>query len=150
MLLGTVALLGVGCSTNAPSPQPTKPTTTTITPTSTTTNTSMQEKKKNLLIVNHLPDGSRIQSPLTITGSARGNWYFEASFPIELRNASNTLLAQSIAQAQGNWMTTNFVPFTSTLTFLAPTGTSGFLILKKDNPSGEPINDDQLIIPVVF
>ena len=41
-----------------------------------------------------------IPQPLTITGRARGGWYFEASFPVELRDANGALLAQTIAQAQ--------------------------------------------------
>ncbi|MBP7134393.1 hypothetical protein KBA73_04210, partial [Patescibacteria group bacterium] len=73
-----------------------------------------------------------------------------ASFPVELRDANNLLLFQGPAQAQGNWMTTNFVPFSIVLTFPTPTTATGSLILRKDNPSGEPQNDDQLVIPVTF
>jgi hypothetical protein len=48
-------------------------------------------------------------------------------------------------------MTENFVPYTSTLTFPPqPKGSKGKLILKKDNPSGEPSRDDSLIVPVIF
>lgn len=89
-------------------------------------------------------------SPMTVTGTARGGWYFEESFPVELRDANGLLLASSIAQAQGDWMTTNYVPFTTTLTFGMPTTATGTLIFKKDNPSGEPANDNQLVIPVQF
>jgi hypothetical protein len=41
-----------------------------------------------------------VSQPLTVTGRARGGWYFEASFPVELRDSSGALLAQTIAQAQ--------------------------------------------------
>lgn len=41
-----------------------------------------------------------ITSPLTITGKARGGWYFEASFPVELKNAGGTVIATGVAQAQ--------------------------------------------------
>ena len=37
-----------------------------------------------------------------IEGKARGNWFFEASFPIELRDNTGALLATAIAQAEGS------------------------------------------------
>ena len=91
-----------------------------------------------------------VTSPLTITGQARGNWYFEASFPVELLDANGNRLAMHYAEAQGEWMTTEFVPFKSTITFLTPTTPTGTLILHKDNPSGLPENDDSIRIPVRF
>lgn len=95
--------------------------------------------------------GSKVTSPLTITGQARGTWYFEASFPYELKNAQGITIAQGPVQAQGDWMTTDFVPFSVVITFPAqPAGSKGTLILHKDNPSGLPQNEDHLIIPVVF
>ena len=50
-------------------------------------------------------------------------------------------------------MTNDFVPFEATLTFAADKNSysnKGSLILKKDNPSGLPQNDDALEIPIVF
>lgn len=48
-------------------------------------------------------------------------------------------------------MTNNYVPFTAKLTFEAPEGGgAGTLILRKDNPSGLPENDDEIEIPVTF
>lgn len=93
-----------------------------------------------------------VSSPLVVTGSARGTWYFEASFPIEVRNASGALIGQGYGQAQGEWMTENFVPFKSVpITFTAqPKGSTGTVVLKKDNPSGLPENDRSLEIPITF
>jgi Immunoglobulin-like domain of bacterial spore germination/Sporulation and spore germination len=96
-----------------------------------------------------LPRGS-VQSPLTIRGKARGNWYFEASFPVKLYDANRKLLSQGIAQAQSDWMTTEFVPFVATLTFTPPSTATGMLVLEKDNPSGLPQHADQLEVPVTF
>ncbi|OGY43739.1 MAG: hypothetical protein A2820_02305 [Candidatus Buchananbacteria bacterium RIFCSPHIGHO2_01_FULL_40_35] len=90
----------------------------------------------------------KISSPLTITGQARGNWFFEASFPIDLYDGNNNLLGTAIAQAQSEWMTTDFVPFTAQLKFGQPSLEKGLLILRKDNPSGLAENDEQLIVPV--
>ncbi len=90
-----------------------------------------------------------IQSPLGISGEARGFWYFEADFPIRLLDEAGNEIAITIAQAQGDWMTEEFVPFKATLTFSAPPGTRGTLVLEKDNPSGLPENADALIVPVI-
>lgn len=92
-----------------------------------------------------------ITSPLAIAGSARGTWYFEASAPVELRDAGGTVIAQSHIEAQSDWMTTDFVPFAATLTFPAqPAGSTGTLVLKNDNPSGDPAKQQELDIAVTF
>lgn len=105
----------------------------------------------NLITVSVPQPNATISSPLAITGQAVGSWYFEASFPVKLFDASNNLLAETTAQAQGNWMTTSFVPFIATLNFAAqPANSTGTLILYKDNPSGLPANDDSLIVPISF
>lgn len=98
-----------------------------------------------------------IESPLMLSGQARGGWYFEASAPVSLVNWDGLIIAESHVEAQGNWMTSEFVPFTGTLTFTSPYKDGdpdfmkrGILIFQKDNPSGEAANDDALEIPVRF
>jgi len=92
-----------------------------------------------------------VRSPLIVSGEARGNWYFEASFPIRLFDSEGKELAVSVAQAQGEWMTTEFVPFETKLIFISPpTSRVGTLVLQKDNPSGLSEYDDELRIPVRF
>ncbi|MDO8742174.1 MAG: Gmad2 immunoglobulin-like domain-containing protein [bacterium] len=103
------------------------------------------------LIVLETPSpNSVVRSPLMISGKARGNWYFEASFPVKLYDANRKLLTQVPAQAQSEWMTTDYVPFAATLTFDTPTTPTGVLVLEKDNPSGLPEHADQLEVPIVF
>ena len=98
-----------------------------------------------------LPE-SEVSSPLVIKGKARGNWFFEASFPVILTNWDGLIIAEGVAQAEGEWMTTDYVPFTTTLTFTVDTRVSnrGSLILKKDNPSGLPEHDDAFEYTVYF
>ena len=91
-----------------------------------------------------------VESPLVLSGEAIGPWYFEASFPIELKDGNGLVIADTIGEAQGDWMVNTFVPFTATLTFATPATPSGTLILHKENPSGEPAYDDELIIPITF
>jgi len=107
------------------------------------------EKSNLIKIINPRPNQT-IATPLTIEGEARGSWFFEASFPIKLLDSSGTEIARGIAQAQSDWMTENFVPFTATLQFDVATETKGILILEKDNPSGLPQNADELRVPVVI
>lgn len=114
--------------------------------------------KENLIQVESPRPNEIISSPLTIKGKARGFWFFEASFPVKLLDSDGNLLAQAIAQAQGDpsqedeagWMTEDFVPFFATLNFEAPATNQGLLILEKDNPPGLPENVDELQIPVAF
>jgi hypothetical protein len=112
----------------------------------------IEANKKDDLIESHLPNpGSVITSPLFVTGRARGNWFFEASFPLILVDWDGRIIAQSHATAEGEWMTSDYVPFRGTLTFQKPAyGERGTLILKKDNPSGLPEFDNALEVPVFF
>lgn len=105
-------------------------------------------EKTELIRLNNLQPNQEIKSPLVIEGEARGRWYFEASFPIKLFDENNNLIGQAIAQAEGDWMTDNFVPFKAELSFNYTTSTNGLLVLEKDNPSGLSENADQLIMPV--
>ncbi len=107
------------------------------------------------IVVDTPKSGDIVTSPIHITGKARGNWFFEASFPIELvEDVSNEVLARGIATAKGEWMTAEFVPFQAELVFNFPNRTmavtSGRLVLKKDNPSGIPEYDDSISIPVAI
>lgn len=109
--------------------------------------------KANLIRISSPRPNQGISSPLTITGEARGNWFFEASFPVTLEDANGRTIAQGIATAQSDWMTTEFVPYEATLTFALNTvakNSKGALVLHKDNPSGLPEHDDMLQVPVVF
>ena len=93
---------------------------------------------------------AEIITPLIVTGEARGNWYFEASFPVRLLDGNGKEIAVVPAQAQGDWMTTDFVPFRAELTFILPNTKEGTLVLEKDNPSGLLENADEVRIPIRF
>ena len=93
--------------------------------------------------------GSTVGKTFTVSGSAPGNWYFEASFPVQVRDKDNNKIGQGIAQAQGDWMTTELVPFTATITVSNYSGPAT-LVLLRDNPSGLPENDDALEVPIII
>jgi hypothetical protein len=100
-------------------------------------------------VTSPLPNAS-VKSPLLVTGEARGNWYFEASFPVKVLDANGKVLGIVPAQAQGEWMTTNFVPFSVSVPFSTPTTPTGTLVLEKDNPSGLPEHAAEVRIPIRF
>lgn len=103
----------------------------------------------NIVLQSPLPN-TVVRSPLSISGMARGMWYFEGSFPVTLLDSNGNVLVNTYASAKADWMTEDFVPFQSTFTFgVVPTDT-GTIILKKDNPSGLPENDASVSIPVRF
>ena len=92
--------------------------------------------------------GAVVGKEFSVIGQARGYWFFEASFPVELLDKDGNKIAQGIAEAQAdpntgevNWMTENFVGFKADLK--APESYIGpaTLILHKDNPSGLPENE---------
>lgn len=94
--------------------------------------------------------GQTIQSPLAVKGKARGNWYFEAVFPIRLLDDKGNELAAGQARATGDWMTEQLVPFEASISFNPGSASMGTLILKNDNPSGMPEKEKQASVPVNF
>jgi hypothetical protein len=105
----------------------------------------------NQIVVNNITPNQQVTSPLAVTGQARGTWFFEGSFPAEVQDSNGVVLGQAVGTSSQDWMTENFIPFSLTLNFTVPAGMmNGNLVLRKDNPSGEPQNDAELIIPIAF
>jgi hypothetical protein len=97
-----------------------------------------------------LVEGDTLTPPITIHGEARGTWFFEGSFPVELRDESYEIITQGIATSTEDWMTESFIPFAVTLNWASTTATSATLILIKDNPSGLPEHDDRHLVEVLL
>lgn len=91
-----------------------------------------------------------VESPMWVVGRARGTWYFEAEFPVRLLDERDSVLTWGSARANGEWMTTDYVPFALTLNFNAPQTEMGTLVLEKSNPSGLPEHAGSVRIPVRF
>ncbi len=107
-------------------------------------------EKSDLIRLENPRANQEIASPLTISGEARGTWYFEATFPIRLIDSDGNDLYTGFATARGEWMTEEFVPFEVDITFDTPEVGFGTLILEKANPSGLSENTDELRVPVQF
>ena len=94
--------------------------------------------------------GAVVGKTFSVIGTARGGWYFEASFPVEVLDKDGKRLAAVPAQAQSSWMTNKFVPFKADVvipkTYIGP----ATLVLHKDNPSGLVQNDASVSFPITI
>lgn len=109
--------------------------------------------KSNLIKVNYPKPFDEISSPVEVSGMARGNWFFEASFPITIVDWDGKIIGEGYATAEGDWMTTEFVPFSGTVNFDLENDAvykRGAIIFRKDNPSDIREFDDALEIPINF
>lgn len=103
------------------------------------------------VLVDSPPRGALITTPVRVTGKARGSWFFEAEFPIRVLNAHDEMIGTGIARAQGDWQTSDYVPFEASIVFRAPPeDTTGFVVIEKSNPSGLPQNAAESRVPVRF
>jgi hypothetical protein len=97
--------------------------------------------------------GATVATPLVVMGEVPGNWSFEASFPVKLLDDKGAVIAEEPAELLDDWMTEKMVGFTTKLTYNASavkSGSTGKLVLEKDNPSGLDENDDSVTIEVRF
>lgn len=92
--------------------------------------------------------GSAVGTTFSVEGKAPGNWYFEASFPIQVRSEKGDVIGRGIAQAQSDWMTAELVAFKTTITIEGGYAGPARLILLRDNPSGLPEHDDAVEIDI--
>jgi hypothetical protein len=109
----------------------------------------------NKIIVYSPGPSEEIASPLEVKGRARGTWFFEASFPVEIYDDNNKLLGSAPVQftpksENDTWMTTEFIEFEGKIEFSQPTTKTGYMLFKKDNPSGLSEYDEQFKMAIKF
>lgn len=99
-------------------------------------------------------ESQKITSPVIVKGMAFGGWFFEGSFPVQITDAAGKVLGEGPATTTEDWASAALagenIPFTAKISFKKGVAKSGFLVLKRDNPSGLPENDAQVMIPVTF
>src|SRR3989338_10159829 len=103
-----------------------------------------------VVYVNSSADLIRVEGPLpddslgktfTVEGEARGFWFFENSFPVEVLDANGVVIGRGLGASREEWMTENFIPFTAPVEIVGEYTGQATLVLKKDNPSGDPDRD---------
>ena len=111
--------------------------------------TQISLSQSSVAIPSNLSAGQTVSLPITITGTVPGNWFFEGSFPVFMRDQSGVPIAVALAQTTADWMTTDMIPFTVTLPVVSYQG-PGTIVFTKDNPSGESQFDASVTLNVVF
>ncbi|MFA6392164.1 MAG: GerMN domain-containing protein [Patescibacteria group bacterium] len=114
--------------------------------TNSNTNSAMQS---DVQVTKPVPDET-VNSPLTVAGRAKGSWFFEAVFPVQIVDENDKQIGYGNAEAIGDWQTENYVDFTALLTFTKGSATAGFLVLQNANPSGIKSLEKELRIPIKF
>jgi hypothetical protein len=154
LLLGSAIVFAVTSPSMAPSEQPNMPESQPAEEPEPEQQLSISYINTDATEVNSLniAAGDTVSSPLTITGEATGAWFFEGTAPITVVDWNGLIIGQGFIEAQGNWMTTNLVPFTGDVTFTPNTTVSdvGAVILQNHNASGLPQFDKAVEIPIFF
>lgn len=89
---------------------------------------------KDLIRIDSPAQNSKVSttSPIKFSGAARGSWYFEATFPVQILDEDGKIIGTSTARAQGEWTKENLVPFEGEIKFEKPKGKMGKIIFKDD------------------
>lgn len=114
----------------------------------------IQQIPVNVVNLDNLSNNDHVTPKQVITGTVPGFWFFEASFPVTLRDVNGDTIAVVTATTTEDWMVTTNVHFTVTLPETFTYTGVGSLLFRKDDPSdGEaPFNaeTDQYVVPVIF
>ncbi|RJQ33729.1 hypothetical protein C4568_03980 [Candidatus Parcubacteria bacterium] len=148
-----VVMLGflITLPTSKPSPDIIAATSTTEEEAPPPTEEEESEKPLSSRVVVTSPQAKQLLGHMfTVAGVAPGPWFFEAQFPMQVRDMEGNVVGRATATAQGEWMTTELVTFTATMQIDATFHGDAKLILIKDNPSGLPEHDDAVEIPITI
>lgn len=105
---------------------------------------------KDDLIEFSVKPGSTVSGKMTVTGTVKNAYFFEANISINLLDANQNVLKAGYGTATTDWMTTGPVSFTANID---ATGLSGFgyIEIQNDDPSdGEGGPAKIILIPVIF
>jgi hypothetical protein len=109
-----------------------------------------REAPSDLASVAAPAEGARVTSPLSVTGVAPANWYFENQFPVRLLDAQGEVIAEGPAHPRVNW-TANAEPkeFDAELSFTVSADTAATLVLQEDMP-GDGETPREVRLPVTL
>lgn len=105
----------------------------------------------DLIQVENIGQNDTIRPPVVIKGKARGPWFFEGQFPVEIADANRKTIVRDVAKADGKWMTSEWVDFEATMDFAVNgEGQKGYIILRRSNASGKAELDRSYTLPVII
>ncbi len=120
-----------------------------VTATTTATSASSSAPLSASVAVASPASGASVERTFTVTGVAPNGWYYEAVFPIQVRDGDDNLIASGQGQAQSDWTVQGPVRFSATITIPDSYSGPANLILLRDNPSGLPQNFDEVTLPII-
>lgn len=91
-----------------------------------------------------------VSCPINFTGRIPGNWFFEASAVAQLIDQDGNELSTTIVTTTGEWMTTEPLLFSTQIECPEDCPSTGSILFIKENPSGQPENNDSIEIPIKF
>lgn len=96
--------------------------------------------------------GEEVSFPFTVRGEARGFWFFEGSAPLYVVDERDVVVGSGFIEAEGDWMTERFVPFSGTVSLRGEVkrGSDLAVVLERHNASGLPQHDASVRIPVSY
>ncbi len=94
---------------------------------------------KKILKTAHITTPSKtdkIISPLKITGSVSGHWFFEGEIVGKILDENRKVLGQGPLSALDDWMTSDNVFFEGIIPFDKSSTKKGFVVIEADDPRG--------------
>lgn len=145
IILAMLALLIILPGRSAPSPAPAA----TTTPAVSHTPPAPAQPLSARVLVSSPRENATVGQTFSVEGKAPGSWFFEAQFPMQVRDAQDNVIGRATGSAQGEWQTEKLVTFKATMHIDESYHGPATLILMKDNPSGLPENDDSVTVSIV-
>lgn len=115
-----------------------------------------EEIVSNITYNNTTPDKIKVELPFPgavvgkefkVIGEAKG-FYFEGSFPVQVLDKDGNILVSHYATAQGEWMTSELVPFVADIKIDGDYIGPATLVLHKDNVSDMRELDASISFPI--
>lgn len=103
---------------------------------------------KNDIFVTFPNPGGDVMSSVTVEGYARGSWYSEGVFPVEVKNVNGLTIGSGEGKANGEWITNDFVPFTAQIALRALYSGPAMVIISKGTQEVGAPSDASLSFPI--
>ena len=118
---------------------PVTPPVSTTTPSTTTTPVASSTEPLSTSVYIAVPlSGATVGKTFAVSGTAPSGWYFEAVFPIQVRDPNDNLIGSGQGQAQSDWTVAGPVAFTASITLDTNYSGPADLILFARQPVGTP------------
>lgn len=106
---------------------------------------------KDDLVSFSINPGQKVSGEMTITGSIKGGYFFEANVLVNILDANKNVLKNSYGTATTDWMTAGPVSFTALVDFTGFNQGPAFIEIQNDDPSdGEGGPAKKILIPIII